>query len=305
MRVMIIDIGSNTVKYDAFDLEGQNFNKIEHKSRVLGFISHIDEKGVPSDEGIKKLCDTLNEYKERAETIKCDRVLVFATASLRRCRDPYEVIDEIYKKTELSVELFNGEKEAEMSLLGVLATHPETQNGVMADMGGGSTELNIYKDRKSVYLISNPFGALSLKNSFVKDKGGELGSFANEAEIRDIYDHARKTVKEAQVPDPEGDFMFIVGGSARAIGALIAFHTGKNNDFTKDDLKTIIDEYKEMTCERHEILKALTPEREKLIIPAISAFSAIADELGIGRIKVAIGGIREGYMYSEFIGKDK
>ena len=27
MRVMIVDIGSNTVKYDAFDIDGDNFVK--------------------------------------------------------------------------------------------------------------------------------------------------------------------------------------------------------------------------------------------------------------------------------------
>ena len=305
MRVMITDIGSNTVKYDVFEIEGDKLRKTEHKAIVLGFISYIDENGVPSVEGVEKLCAILDGYKSRAEMTECQKMLVFATASLRRCREPYKVIEEIYEKTGLKVELFDGEKEAQMSLLGVLATHPETVSGIMADMGGGSTELNIYKDRKSVYLISNPFGALSLKNSFVKDKGTELGFFANEAEIRDIYDHARKTVKEAHVPKPEGEFMFIVGGSARAIGALIAFHTGKKDEFTNDDLKAIINEYKEMTHERHELLKALTPEREKLMIPAISAFSAISDELGIEKIKVALGGIREGYMYSEFMGKDK
>ena len=281
------------------------FKKIEHKAIVLGFISYIDKDGIPADEGVKKLCSILEGYKKRAEDIGCDEVLAFATASLRRCKYPYEVIDKINHKTGLEVKLFDGETEAKMSLLGVLATHPESFEGVMADMGGGSTELNFYKNRKSTYLISNPFGALSLKNSFVKKKAGALGDFVNEEEIRQIYEYARKTVKDASIPKSDGDFMFIVGGSARAIGALVGFHRGKKDEFSKEDLVHIIEEYKEMTQEHLEILSTLTPEREKLIIPAITAFMAISDELGIKRIKVAIGGIREGYMYSEFIGKDK
>ena len=305
MRVMIIDIGSNTVKYDAFDVFFEDFKKIDHRSRVLGFISYIDKNGVPSDEGVGKLCCVLEEYKTCARELLCDKIKVFATASLRRCAEPYGVIEKIYERTGLPVELFSGEREAEMSLLGVLATHPETKNGVMADMGGGSTELNIYENRKSTYLVSNPFGALSLKNSFVKKKDGELGDFANEDEIRQIYSHALETVKKANVPKISCDFMFIVGGSARAIGSLIRFHTGKRDEFTRTDMELVLARYKDMTPECFEALKMLTPERERLIIPAIAAFCAIADELGVERIKVAIGGIREGFLYSEFVGKGK
>ena len=60
-----------------------------------------------------------------------------------------------------------------------------------------------------------------------------------------------------------------------------------------------------MTDEKTDLLKNMIPGRDHIIIPAITAFKAIADVLKIETIKVAIGGIREGYMYSQCIGKDK
>ncbi|MBE6544222.1 MAG: hypothetical protein E7675_07450 [Ruminococcaceae bacterium] len=304
MRVMIVDIGSNTVKYDAFDIDGDNFVKIEHRATILGFISYIDKDGVPSAEGVLKLCAILDEYKRRSEELMCDSILVFATASLRRCRDPHSVIEDIYNTTGLETVLFDGETEAEMSLLGVLVTDDKTGCGIMADMGGGSTELNVYKDRKSVYMISNPFGALSLKNDFVKKKSGELGSYADISEIERIYDYAKETVIGAGVPMPVGDQMFIVGGSARAIGALVVQEGLSGDEFSPQALEGLICKYSEMTMEKAELLKRLVPGRELIIIPAITAFKAIADVLKIKTIKVATGGIREGYMYYKYIGKE-
>lgn len=303
MKAMVVDIGSNTVKYDVFETSGRTFKNTEYYAKVLGFISYIDKDKNPSWEGISRLCGILNEYRQRAAEIGCDEILVFATASLRRCRDPYEVIEIINKNTGLKPVLFDGKTEAEMSLLGVLATHSETVNGIMADMGGGSTELNVYNNRKSVYLISNPFGALSLKNDFVKNKGGEFGEFASRDELKNIYEYAAATVRNAGVPSMDGE-MFIVGGSAKAIGSLLTYHKALEGELTVGDLGYLMEEYSHLTKEKAELLKLLVPSRELLIAPAATAFKAIADVLGINRIKISTGGIREGYLYSRLMKED-
>ncbi len=304
-RIMIIDIGSNTVKYDVFSLDGRgDFQKIAHRSRVLGFIAHIDENGEVLPSGINGLSRLINEYKKDGEALGCADVAAFATASFRRCADPFGVIEKIYENTAIRPELISGKEEAALSLAGVLSTDRETTEGIMADMGGGSTEINIYKDRKSVYSVSNPFGALSLKRGFVKDKGGDLGGFADGGELRSIYAHALETVKNAGIPKPFNEEMYIVGGSARAIGALVKYHFGfhpENEGFSPDELRGILEIYANMTEEKCGTLKMLTPEREYLILPAIAAFKAISDHLGVKNIKVALGGIKDGYLVERYI----
>lgn len=301
---MIVDIGSNTVKYDAFLVEGDSFENIGHHSWYLGFISYIDSFGVPSREGVSKLCGIIGECKDHAREMGCREVLVFATASLRRCRDPYEVIERIYNETGLETVLFDGETEAQMSLMGVLAVHSDAVNGIMADMGGGSTELNIYQNRESVYKVSLPFGALSLKNSFVKSIRGELAGFASAEEIEEVYNYAKETVKKAEVPDPLTDTMYLVGGSAKAIGAVMNYHKGYQSVFTVAELEEIVDQYSDINGDKAERLRLLAPQREKLVILAASAFMAICHTLGIEKIEIAAGGIREGYMYSKYVRKD-
>ena len=304
MKAMIIDVGSNTVKYDIFKSDGQSFEGIGRDSTVLGFISYIDKNGIPSKEGVDKLCEILSGYLEKAKAEGCHKVLAFATASLRRCADPFGVIQTVREKTGLLIELFSGGMEAEMSLQGVLVRHPESLSGIMADMGGGSTELNFYKNKKSIYLVSNPFGALSLKNEFVKDKGGALGGYADEKELRDIYSYAKGVVASLDLPSGAGEDMFIVGGSARAIGALVGDLFGNCEEFTLQELKGLAGEYSKMSEEKAELLRALTPQREYLVIPAVCAFIAIAEVLGIKKIKVASGGIREGYMSRAVMGEE-
>ena len=43
MNCMVIDIGSNTVKYDAFSLEGGVLSPVSRGSRTVRLIDHIRE----------------------------------------------------------------------------------------------------------------------------------------------------------------------------------------------------------------------------------------------------------------------
>ena len=94
MRCMVIDIGSNTVKYDVFSVEGSEFTTDTHASVPLRFISYIKE-GVLEKTGFELLCETLLRYKKEAEEEYCDVIAAFATASLRKIADPQPVIDRL------------------------------------------------------------------------------------------------------------------------------------------------------------------------------------------------------------------
>ena len=87
MRYLIIDIGSNTVKYDLFLCKkGRVPAKIGHKSKALRLINHI-EGGRLSPEGFDLLCHTLKDYEKDGKK-EGAFVFPFATASFRRIADP-------------------------------------------------------------------------------------------------------------------------------------------------------------------------------------------------------------------------
>lgn len=298
MKHMIIDIGSNSVKYEAFQIINGDFIKIDHKAQVMGFLSYLEDR-VLSEKGFSVLCRILADYKESAVKLGCERISSFATASFRSCREPLRLIEKIEKELGIKVVLFSGETEGYMSFLGMLHSHPEACNGVMFDMGGGSTEVNVFENKKSIFLKSLPFGALSMKNTYANHRYEDCGTeaFATKEELENIYTHAMKMAESFELPKNAGTHAFMVGGSAQFIGALCS-KPGKDGitRFTKERLCEIIEAYSSIDYEKSQYLIKTVPNRYLLVIPAAISFKAIFDYMGIENLTVSKGGIREGYM---------
>ena len=293
MRCMVIDIGSNTVKYDVFSVEGSEFTTDTHASVPLRFISYIKE-GVLEKTGFELLCETLLRYKKEAEEEYCDVIAAFATASLRKIADPQPVIDRLKERTGLSIRLLSGEEEAACSFTGMLLTCPFLpRRGVMLDMGGGSTEFNFFEEKKSLFLHSCPFGALSLKNRFAPGKG--LTAQENQA----LFSFVQGLMPDSSAYKEHGKTAVLVGGTAKACGklatALLGVPKGKNV-FLRTAFTDLYRIFRNPTEKQWQEAKRLCPDRYQLLSTGTAAFECIFETLSTEQIVICSGGIREGFL---------
>ena len=289
MNVMIVDIGSNTIKYDIFTADSPV--SIGHRSIAAGIIRYI-ENGILNAKGLDILTEILNSYKEDALRMEVS-MHVFATASLRRVADPQKVIDEIKNRTEIEIDLISGQRESSLSLLGMLAVTDHPPKGLMMDMGGGSTELNSFQNDISLFSISCPFGALSLKNEFVSDV------FPNKTEAEAIQTYAKNIFKTYK-NEIRTDILYMVGGSAKAIAKLLnckepTRKVALSKPFSVARMYDLLKSCIPCRHEDRELLKQLFPDRYHVMLPALCAYIALLDVCEAKEICVSSGGIREGY----------
>ena len=298
MNLMIVDIGSNTIKYDIFSPDCPI--SIGHRSIAAGIIRYI-ENGVLNAKGIDVLSEILTSYKEDA--IKLGTSMhVFATASLRRVAEPQVVIDEIKKRTDIEIDLISGQRESSLSLLGMLATTDHPSKGLMMDMGGGSTELNSFENDASLFSVSCPFGALSLKNEFVSDV------FPTEEEAVDIKNYAKNVFSEYK-NEIQTDILYMVGGSAKAIAKLLRYKvplpkTELAKPFEAERMHQLLKDCIPCNLEDQNLLKELFPDRYHVMLPALCAYISLLEVCGTKQVCVSAGGIREGY-WLELIKNDE
>ncbi|MBQ8399249.1 MAG: hypothetical protein IJX08_04685 [Clostridia bacterium] len=293
MRYLIIDIGSNTVKYDLFEVHQETVRTLGIKSRAVRIINYIVD-GCLTPEGYERLCETLLEYKEDAKSAEA-ALFCFATASFRRLSDPASTIVEIKKRTDIEVRLLSGEEEGAYSFKGMLATlHPLPPQGFMIDMGGGSTELNLFEKEQTLFLYSCPFGALSTKNAAGVDDRMSASQCID----------AKNYVKTLLPPEISsfgagGKRAVMVGGTGKACKTMARELLGikEANKLTRAQFSSLLRLVCDPSQEVFEKMKLLVPQRYQLMGAGIAAFDAIFDASGCEEIFICSGGIRDGYLY--------
>lgn len=292
----IIDVGSNTIRLNIYSYDNETVKSLLHKKTMAGLAGYVKD-GYLSLRGINTACDIINDYKNILENFQINNIFIFATASLRNIINTDEVIRIIGERTGHSVDVITGEEEATLDFVG--ATHAlQVTNGMMVDIGGGSTELAFYKNAKITKAISLPIGSLSLFSKHVRKlfpKKKEKQAMKEEI----LFELTKLGLEEQQaIPTICG-----VGGTIRAARELNneLFEIKENPTIAVDNISKILPMlHKPNKQTLHRILQ-IVPDRIHTITPGLLILHTIAEYFGSETIHVSGYGVREGYLYSKVL----
>ena len=165
MTYGVIDVGSNTIRLVIYELKENRIESLFSNKNTAGLIGYVND-GELSRKGIRKACDVLNSLQKVAAHAQVEKLYVFATASLRNIANTKEAVEEIEKETGLDIDVISGHDEAVLDFEG--AAHAQKlKDGVMVDIGGGSTEVVAFADGKITDAVSLEFGSLSMYKTYV------------------------------------------------------------------------------------------------------------------------------------------
>ena len=209
-KYAVIDIGSNTVRMVVYAVEeNDTFHALFSKKYTLGLAGYVQD-GVMSQEGIHRLCGVLIECRMLLSQFEMERSFVFATASLRNIQNTREAADQIFLMTGFSVDVISGQAEAYLDYYGVMVEAP-LENGLLFDIGGGSTELVTMAHDGPGVIESLPIGSLTLAKEYV----GKV--FPKQSECEKIQARIRKELKKRKLHRlPAHTSLCGVGGTAPA-----------------------------------------------------------------------------------------
>ncbi len=161
----VIDVGSNTIRLSIYEVSNGEVYPMLNNKTTAGLAGYV-KKGKMTKKGIQKACDVLNRYKEMMEHFPLEELFVFATASLRNISNTDDALQTIQAETGLSVDVLTGYQEATFDFIG--AAHSiNLDEGVLLDIGGGSTEILVYERGEIQNAVSLPFGSLSMFTNYV------------------------------------------------------------------------------------------------------------------------------------------
>lgn len=302
-NLAILDLGSNSARLAIIQVNAdQTFTELVRKKVMTRLAEGMGQKEGPQvllPEAIKRTLAALTEFKAEYEQYSNIEVKGIATAAVRNATNQAEFLKQVEALTGVQVEVLSGEAEAYYDYVGVINTLP-VSDCLICDMGGGSCELVLVREKKLVDAISIPYGAVSLTEKFnAKEQlsAQDLFNFQRFVYYKFtqlpwlkqatglplvLLGGANRTVARQQLQklgEPVGEFLHGVKMSAYAFEEIYASWLGMN------------------LAQRKAALGQEAP-RADIILGGLTPIVCLIQNYEIPEIIFSESGVREGIIYS-------
>ncbi len=156
--VAIIDIGSNAVRLVVYDGLNRAPFRIHNERNICNLGADLGKTGYLNPDSVKKALNSIRRFSGLLAAMKVNNIRAVATAAVRDAKDGKSFIDTVQQEFGLTITVIDGEEEARLSALGVLA-NGFGNDGVIGDFGGGSLELIAVEQGQVRHKVSLPLGS--------------------------------------------------------------------------------------------------------------------------------------------------
>ncbi len=147
MKLAAIDIGSNAIRLQISTIYDQGpkllFKKLEYVRFPLRLGHDVFNNNRISDISKAKFKKLMKTYKLLLELYEVDDYMFCATSAMRESENGQELADEVKNEIGITINIIDGLLEAEF-INRAIASYLGTDTYLHIDVGGGSTELNLF-----------------------------------------------------------------------------------------------------------------------------------------------------------------
>ena len=293
----IIDIGSNTIRLTVYQLGEGILESVFHEKSTAGLAGYVDADGALSQAGIQRAVESLLRFRSILTNLSIFNVSVFATASLRNITNTDAARRQLEEETGFYITVLSGEQEAMLDYIG--ATHfLPNPDGLMIDIGGGSTELVLAQHGEVQQAVSMPIGSLNLYSKYVSHV---LPTPAERCKMEKRID---KELDKLNLPKEQFPILCGVGGTVRATGKYMNTQYHQPTGNRAIDLQSVRNTLMGFQNETKETLLPIlksAPDRIHTLLPGMTILCKVAERFHCETMMVSAYGVREGYLLSEVL----
>ncbi|AEI50154.1 Ppx/GppA phosphatase family protein [Runella slithyformis] len=165
MKIAAIDIGSNAARLQIssvlHDVGYTSFKKVEYVRFPLRLGHDVFNFGSITSEGEARTLKLMKCYKLLMELHEVEGYMACATSAMRESSNGEEIVERIVQSTGIKIHIIDGAREAQL-INNVVVQALEDGQYLHIDVGGGSTELNIYFNRQKIASKSFKIGSVRL-----------------------------------------------------------------------------------------------------------------------------------------------
>ena len=298
VKLASIDLGSNSTRLLIAEVDDQGFNVLIRKHVVTKMSENIEQTGVISTEAFKRVNSTLRDFKKLLIANDVDDVFVVGTAALRDAKNSDEIIQNIRKKYDFEVEVLSGHEEGITTSIGVLNFMENTENFLIIDIGGRSTEF-IYEFEKKIISKSLNLGVVTLSEKY----------FSNLPIGQELIDEAKLKIETELSQLDIKDKKNVIGVSGTALSLASIFLDQQNfNEEELHEIKIDIDNIQEINKRILQMTEAeiitkfrgIDPKRASTITSGIFLLEIILSHYSNSPIIISKNDILEGLILKKY-----
>jgi exopolyphosphatase/guanosine-5'-triphosphate,3'-diphosphate pyrophosphatase len=254
----------------------------------------LGDSGRLDDAATDRALRCLERFGQRLRAMHADSVRVVGTNALRRARRKRWFLERARAALGHPIEIISGREEARLIYSGVVHTSPlSPDKRLVIDIGGGSTEVVIGEGFNPLLLESLSVGCVGLTticfdDGRISEKRFERARTAVRLELEPVQE-AYKKLGWAQV--------FGSSGTVRVIADVVRRLSPDSPRITLDNLRMLSERVIAAGHVDDLDLEDVDAERAPVFPAGLAILLEVVENLGIDRIRVAEGAMREGLLY--------
>ena len=281
-----IDVGSNAIRLLIVTVIEQEGKEVKFKKTSLIRVpirlgTDVFVEGKVSEASYLRMVDSFKAFQLLMKIHNVFKYRACATSAMREAKNGKTIVKRLLKATGIEISIINGNEEAKIIASTDLKTYlVHDKVFLYVDVGGGSTELTIYSEGKTVASKSFKMGTVRLINNLVDDKMWD--------QIKDWIKNNTQKYSHITLLGTGGNINSTYKYSGKKIGTplnykyLIAYFN-KVKAFSYDDRIVELD---------------MNPDRADVIIPALKIYIFAMKWSGAECIYVPKVGLSDGIIRS-------
>ena len=282
LKLAAVDIGSNAIRLQLTRVsifEGQiTFKKLEYVRFPLRLGQDVFSLGKISESSEAKFIKLMRAFKILIDLYEVDTYLAYATSAMRDSENGAKLIKEVRRKLGLNIEIIDGNKEADI-INKAIFPHMDNETYLHIDVGGGSTELNLYVAHEKIASHSFQMGSVR-----------KLGIKENDQVWQEIENWIKQQLKSGY------GRVHAIGTGGNINKALEMSNKKPGKTISHKKIKEIQDYISGFSMDERINKLQLNPDRADVIIPALDIYLKVMKIARAQSIIVPDSGMKDGMM---------
>ncbi|WP_299823280.1 phosphatase [uncultured Pontibacter sp.] len=283
MKLAAIDIGSNAVRCQISSVLNQNgnviFKKIEYIRYAIRFGEDVFNTGYISEYKIEKFVKLLRALQLLLDVHDVNHYMICATSAMRNSLNAPEILERVFQETGMNIDVIDGVAEAEL-INKVILNFLDERNYLHIDVGGGSTEFNIYVNREK--MASHSFEQGTIRHMHGHDSEELWNNMRNW-----IESNARKYQLSRAIG---------TGGNINKIYEIAGKAGGK--PIFRKQIEEVAAQIASMSMDERINGMLLNPDRADVILPAAEIYLSAMKWAKLESMVVPAVGLKDGILHA-------